>query len=315
VCAARALRAAGWAAAAGPQLRRPAPAADAGPPGSDFTEAALLRDDDVSSACGGPDGDADADGSGGEKLAALRAAVAALPWRQASRTVTVCGVRLTVAQKPRDTRPRAGGAGETGLVLWGAATLLSWHLEHACARDCAGARILELGCGCGLTSVAAALLGADVTATDGDDEVVALAEANAADALRQAWRDTCGIAPPEGPPAAVRRLHNALFLYLCHKPSLPRLTLLFPYPAQDVLIFNRRPESTRRLCDLQPVTDLLAARGLTWQYAEVPKGACEQVAVLSQPRRFVITPHGAHEARAARTAARYGYVCATAAVG
>jgi hypothetical protein len=177
VCAARALRAAGWAAAGGPQLRRPAPAADAESerPGSDLTESALLCDDDGADA--------------GEKVAALRAAVAALPWRQAERVVAVGGARLTLAQKPRDTRPRKGGAGETGLVLWGAALLLTWHLEHdarCAAKLSAGARVLELGCGMGLASVAAALLGAAATATDGDDEVVALAADNAADALRQA---------------------------------------------------------------------------------------------------------------------------------
>ncbi len=76
-----------------------------------------------------------------------------------------------------------------------------------------------------------------------------------------------------------------------------------------MLIYNRHSASTRRLCELQPVTELLAARGLTWEYAEVPKGACDQVAALSKPRRFIITPHGAHEVRVDSTRVRAAQVC------
>ena len=66
---------------------------------------------------------------------------------------------------------------------------------------------------------------------------------------------------------------------------------------QDVLIYNRDARSTRRLCNLEAVMGALEARGLTHAYAEIPGGACEQVAALAQPYRFIITPHGAHEAR------------------
>ena len=60
-------------------------------------------------------------------------------------------------------------------------------------------------------------------------------------------------------------------------------------------MYNRHAGSTRRLCALDGVYALLRERGLTWEYADVPPGACAQVAALSAPRRFVLTPHGAHE--------------------
>ena len=62
-----------------------------------------------------------------------------------------------------------------------------------------------------------------------------------------------------------------------------------------MLIYNRHAGSTRRLCALDDVYALLRGRGLTWEYVDVPSGACAQVAALAAPRRFVITPHGAHE--------------------
>ncbi len=169
-CAALALRAASWAA---PDATPCIPYVHdiVNDCGNALTQDVLLRDGD---SCG---------------LQELRAAVAALPWRQASRDVSVCGRPLRLAQRPRDVRPRKGGAGETGLVLWGAALLMTWHMEHDAplrALLARGARVLELGCGAGLCAAAAALLGGDVTATDGDDEVVALAAENAAAALADA---------------------------------------------------------------------------------------------------------------------------------
>jgi len=60
--------------------------------------------------------------------------------------------------------------------LWGSAVALA---EAVAGRDVAGLRVLELGCGLGLPSIAAALAGAYVTATDWSVHAVRATEANA----------------------------------------------------------------------------------------------------------------------------------------
>lgn len=75
-----------------------------------------------------------------------------------------------------------------------------WPSAHALARALhdeppRGLRMLELGCGLGLPSVVAALLGAQVTATDWSADAVAATERNAArngvavDGLVASWFD------------------------------------------------------------------------------------------------------------------------------
>jgi predicted nicotinamide N-methyase len=83
-----------------------------------------------------------------------------------------------------------------------------WPSGLALARfvatlDLAGSRVLELGCGLALPSLAAALAGADVLATDWAPEALALVDANAA---ANGVRVQTGLldwhaAPPPGPAA------------------------------------------------------------------------------------------------------------------
>ena len=61
--------------------------------------------------------------------------------------------------------------------LWPSGVALA---AHVAARDLAGLRVLELGAGLGLPSLAAALRGGDVLATDWAEDAVALLAANAA---------------------------------------------------------------------------------------------------------------------------------------
>ncbi|HET7568847.1 MAG TPA: methyltransferase domain-containing protein, partial [Gaiellaceae bacterium] len=61
--------------------------------------------------------------------------------------------------------------------LWPSGVALA---EVVAARELHGARVLELGCGLGLPSLAAALGGADVLATDWAEDAVALLRENAA---------------------------------------------------------------------------------------------------------------------------------------
>ncbi len=60
--------------------------------------------------------------------------------------------------------------------LWPSAHALT---EALAGRDLAGVRVLELGCGLGLPSLAAAAAGADVTATDWAPEAITLLALNA----------------------------------------------------------------------------------------------------------------------------------------
>ena len=98
------------------------------------------------------------------------------------QSVTVAGRELRLL-RPRD--PEAlideGAFGEDEFLpywaeLWPSAHALT---EALCARDLRGVRVLELGCGLGLPSLAAALGGAQVTATDWAPDAVALLLANA----------------------------------------------------------------------------------------------------------------------------------------
>ena len=74
--------------------------------------------------------------------------------------------------------------------LWPAATALAEALPEV-----AGLRVVELGCGLGLTSLVAAALGAEVTATDWAQDAIALLRENASRnglalrALRRDWRE------------------------------------------------------------------------------------------------------------------------------
>lgn len=82
-------------------------------------------------------------------------------------------------------------AGRTGVAVWNSALLMTRLLDEIAAGEARasvppeasllrGGAVVELGCGTGLASLAAARLGAaSVLATDGNGEVVALAASNA----------------------------------------------------------------------------------------------------------------------------------------
>ena len=87
-----------------------------------------------------------------------------------------------------------------GAVLWDSAIDVARELA---GLDLRGRRVLELGCGCGLCGVVAALRGADVVCTDVDEEVFAAvsraaAEAGVAARVRTTRFDMVGPAPLPG---------------------------------------------------------------------------------------------------------------------
>ncbi len=110
-----------------------------------------------------------------------------------SETRTVAGVELTLLrpESPDTLIDEDAFADDEFLPywaeLWPAATLLAEGLP-----DVAGLRVVELGCGLGVTSLVAAARGADVTATDWAADAIELLRANASRngiALRAEVRD------------------------------------------------------------------------------------------------------------------------------
>ena len=64
--------------------------------------------------------------------------------------------------------------------LWPSGQRLAEQIAGPLAAQIAGRRVIELGCGLGAPGLAAARAGGDVVMTDGEDEALALAAANAA---------------------------------------------------------------------------------------------------------------------------------------
>jgi predicted nicotinamide N-methyase len=105
------------------------------------------------------------------------------PWRDLTeQSVTVGGRRLRLVL-PRDSEALLDEAAferEEFLPYWAQLWPSGIVLARAvAARALAGRRVLELGCGLGLPSIAAALAGARVLATDWSADAVAFTAANA----------------------------------------------------------------------------------------------------------------------------------------
>ncbi|KAL5225869.1 hypothetical protein ABZP36_012508 [Zizania latifolia] len=105
--------------------------------------------------------------------------------RQAAHSLTLdaCGRRLSLLQSPSSM----AAPGVTGAVVWDSGVVLAKFLEHAVDSGrlaLRGARVVELGAGCGLAGCVAAHLGADVLLTDLPDRLKLLrknVELNAGD--------------------------------------------------------------------------------------------------------------------------------------
>ncbi|XP_003561244.3 protein-lysine methyltransferase METTL21D [Brachypodium distachyon] len=96
----------------------------------------------------------------------------------AAFALDACGRRVTLLQSPSSFM---AASGVTGAVVWDSAVVLAKFLEHAAAdtgalKGLRGGRALELGAGCGLVGIVAALLGARVVATDLHDRLRLLAK-------------------------------------------------------------------------------------------------------------------------------------------
>lgn len=111
-----------------------------------------------------------------------------------------CEVRhsFTVRQVQRG---EVEGTYGTGATVWPAAIVLVRYLERH-PHLVRGRRVVDLGSGTGITSVAAAVLGAaSVVCTDGEEAVVRLGQANVRRAAAEIGRDAASsVADDPGPP-------------------------------------------------------------------------------------------------------------------
>ena len=99
-----------------------------------------------------------------------------------TQSVDLPGGELRIEQPAEAAElPDSGGVEWAPLVpywavLWRSGVALARELD---GTDLAGRRVVELGCGLAVPSIAAARAGAEVLATDGDEEALWLAERNA----------------------------------------------------------------------------------------------------------------------------------------
>jgi predicted nicotinamide N-methyase len=125
-------------------------------------------------------------------------------------------------------------------VLWRSGVALAREVDDGEVR---GLRVVELGCGLGLPSIAAARAGADVLATDGDPEALALLGRNAelngveVETARVDWHESEGLVG-RGPFDLVLA---ADVLY--ERESIPLLLALLPRLAPEAWIADpgRKP--------------------------------------------------------------------------
>lgn len=68
----------------------------------------------------------------------------------------------------------------TGQIIWTCSIVTSWYIAHLARRDVIDEDVLELGAGCGLCGLTAALWARSVWLTDFEPEVLSLMERNAA---------------------------------------------------------------------------------------------------------------------------------------
>jgi predicted nicotinamide N-methyase len=142
--------------------------------------------------------------------------------------------------------------------LWPSGQALARRVS---ARSLRGARVLELGCGLGLPSLAAALAGGRVLATDWSPDAIGLLEANAArngarlETARAAW---------EAPAALVERAPWDLVLaadVLYERRNVPLLLDLLPRLDAEVWLADPgRP----------PAPEFLAGAAAAFEVASAP---------------------------------------------
>ena len=123
-------------------------------------------------------GDKNDEGDDGNNDKDTISAASASPTTESSSSIP-----FTVKQIQRGEIDNTYG---TGATVWPAAMVLLKYMEYHARSLIHGKRVVDLGCGTGVTSIAAAILGAtSVICTDGQDNVVTLAYDNVVHAAKE----------------------------------------------------------------------------------------------------------------------------------
>ena len=213
-----------------------------------------------------------------------------------------------------------GGSASTGAAVWNGANVATWFLEHELgpAGAVRGKSVIELGAGVGFTSLVADALGAaEVVITDGNEDVLKLADANIAtnvDATspsasasggrtirtaRLRWNDAGDEQPlllsAAGTPWDLVFASDVTYRKAGWADLTACLAHLTGPGTQTVLSME-----PRNVGEVQGVLRLLEAQGLGWR--EVPVPGADPAKTLCSPfcaRLFVITRPAAPAAPAA----------------
>ena len=160
--------------------------------------------------------------------------------------VPVAGVVVYEAKDPGkavDDAIKSGEPAPYGAVLWDSATDLAKALY---ALDLHGHRVLELGCGCGLVGVVAALKGARVLCTDVDVHTLTATARAASDAAVDVVTDLfdfMGAAPLPLVDGAVAT--DVILADVLYEPMLAAAAARHP-PATPTAPWRRLCRSSRR---------------------------------------------------------------------
>ena len=198
-------------------------------------------------------------------------------------------IRLLRPRAPDDLLERAAGDGVADAPywaeLWPSALVLAAELA---GRDLRGVRSVELGCGLGLPSIAAALAGATALATDVDRDALAFAAENGRRALGRRL-ETLRVDLLDPPGALLRRAPFDLVLaadVLYREELATGLATLVPrITARDGRVLVAVPWRAQE----RPLVAALAAAG--WDHALVRRpsptarpGSSAGLLTLTPPR-------------------------------
>ena len=181
------------------------------------------------------------------------------------------------------------GSQSTGAAVWGAGLALARFMELQGPSYWSGKRVIELGTGTGLASITAAKLGAaHVQATDRDQAILRLAEANARDNLDRAERAAFTTAPLTWgtiAPPALRGADIVIGADLTYtRDAWPALAQTLRDLGAPALLAARE----RRPNELSKLRDFLASAGLPSTLVDSPlargKAVTEPVVILSVDR-------------------------------